>query len=41
MLSLRPELANHPERLAAKLGAEENSVQAYLTALELEGFLCP
>jgi hypothetical protein len=41
MLSLRPELANHPECLAAKLGAEENGVQACLTALELEGFLCP
>jgi hypothetical protein len=41
LLSMCPELADHPERLAAKLGAEENGVRACLAALELEGFLCP
>ena len=37
MLSLRPELADHTERLAAELEAEENSVWACLEALKVEG----
>jgi hypothetical protein len=41
MLSLHPELADYPARLAAELEADENVVWACLEALELERCLCP
>jgi hypothetical protein len=41
LLSSCPEFAAHPERLAAMLEVEENSVRACLEALYLEGYLCP
>ncbi len=36
-LSLRPELAEHPQRLAAHLGADEQAVLMCLDALRAEG----
>ena len=36
-LSLRPILADYPERLAEELEAEEQAVRACLEALDVEG----
>ena len=40
-LSLRPELADFPRRLAAYIEAEEQDVRQCLEVLHLEGPLCP
>jgi hypothetical protein len=37
LLSWYPELAGRPERLAAELEVEENSIRASLEALRVEG----
>jgi hypothetical protein len=37
LLSCQPALVNHPERIAALLGADEYGVRAVLEALEVEG----
>lgn len=41
VLSLRPCLADYPERVAALLGIEEHDVLAAYEALEVEGELLP
>jgi hypothetical protein len=40
-LSLRPGLADYPQRLAKYLEADEQAVRTCLEALYLEGRLCP
>ena len=37
LLSLSPTLVDYPERIAARLGADEYDVRAVLEALEVEG----
>jgi hypothetical protein len=41
LLNWHPELADYPERLAAELEVQENSVRVCLEALYLERRLCP